>query len=81
MASVKMLLKRYAQATQQKLAYAETLRNLEVSSDPVRLAEWRVYEAKARAERVVDLRVMEVYEVTQEKGWTDRLLRHSPLTA
>ncbi|KAH9905103.1 uncharacterized protein B0H18DRAFT_964909 [Fomitopsis serialis] len=55
-------------ATQQKLAYAETLRNLEVSSDPVRLAEWRGYEAKARAERVVDLRVMEVYEVTQEKA-------------
>ncbi|KAH9917410.1 uncharacterized protein B0H18DRAFT_913487 [Fomitopsis serialis] len=66
--AVKMLSRRYRQATKERLLSAEVLQDLETSSDPNRLAEWKAFEARARAERHLDLRVMEVYEVTQEKA-------------
>lgn len=74
-----MLSRRYTQAEKQRELSRELLEDLEASSDAEVLAGWKALEVKARQERQQNLKVMEVYEVTSEKGkhvWAQLLNRH-----
>ncbi|KAH9914838.1 uncharacterized protein B0H18DRAFT_824213, partial [Fomitopsis serialis] len=69
---VKMLSRRYKEASTERVISKDVLKKLEESSDPERLREWKAIEARARAKRRTDLSVMEPYEITQEKAPSKR---------
>lgn len=63
-----MLSRRWVQAQTQLELCKQCLVDLNATIDTARLEEWKALERKARAERHIDLSVMEVYEVVESKG-------------
>ena len=63
-----MLTRRFKDAKAKRVLSDETLKSIEASSNPQRLAEWKALEAKARNGRLDNLDLMMAYEVTMKKG-------------
>lgn len=61
-----MLSRRYREAAKTRLTSKAVLEELE-KSNPAKVEGWRALEANAKAERLTNQTVMEIYEVTLQK--------------
>ena len=64
---MKMLTRRYREAKARRVATRTALEALEASASEAQKAEWAAAEARAKAEQLSNLKVMESYEVQLQK--------------